>query len=94
MAHTHTLLWSSFFQVCGGYLCIFQCIFQCIFFFLLRPHILSRGGERGQNGRTKHPPFACPLPPPLPSILTWGCLLGARTLLPSFQRRCALCYPV
>ena len=35
MAHTHTLLWSSSFQVCGGYLCIFQCIFQCIFFFLL-----------------------------------------------------------
>ena len=32
MAHTHTLLWSSF-QVCGGYLCIFQC--RCIFFFLL-----------------------------------------------------------
>ena len=31
MAHTHTLLWSSF-QVCGGYLCIFQC--RCIFFFL------------------------------------------------------------
>ena len=32
MAHTHTQFWSSF-QVCGGYLCIFQC--RCIFFFLL-----------------------------------------------------------
>ena len=32
---TLTLYSGLLFQVCGGYLCIFQCIFQCIFFFLL-----------------------------------------------------------
>ena len=33
MAHTHTLLWSSF-QVCGGYIsCIFQCRYASSSFF-------------------------------------------------------------
>ena len=31
MAHTQHSTLVFFFQVCGGYLCIFQCIFKCIF---------------------------------------------------------------
>ena len=60
MAHTHTLLWSSF-QVCGGFsaysrnYCIFLC--RCIFFFLRKQEGRRISGSSAPSGRS---PFFSP----------------------------------